>query len=116
MHHYLNPACCSSICKCTEFACRCRRGVGKYCNLTGCGNQLQQNFLPLTIKFAGENANPSKVAARTGEGPHQTRTDHVVCEAEYGNFSGGLLSSSNGGIPAALNGIHLTCHEVCGVL
>src|SRR5207244_1397551 len=84
MNQYLDATRCSGICKCTEFAWRCRGPVRKHRNLTGCRNQLQQDFLPLTIKFAGEDANPSSVAARIGERLHQTGTDHVVREAENG--------------------------------
>jgi hypothetical protein len=116
MHNYLDTTRCSGICKCPEFAWRRRGRVRKYGNLTGRRNQLQQDFLPLAIKFAGEDAYARSVASRIGEGPHQTRTDHVVCEAEYRNYSRGVLSSPNGGIAAALNGIHLAHYEVCRML
>jgi hypothetical protein len=89
----------------------CRPRIRKHGNLAHRGDELQQDFLPLPIEFAGENADTCGVAARFGQGAHQAGTNHVVREAEYGNGSRGLLSSPNCGIAAALKDINRAQHE-----
>ena len=75
--------------------------------MTKSGHGFNQNILALPIKFAGENTNARRIAARLGQRTHKARADRIIDQNDERNRPRRLLRSARRRFPAAQDGINL---------
>ena len=76
-------------------------------------HSLDQDFLPLAVKFGRKDADTCCIAAGPGQRIYQSRPDHILGNPEDRNRCRRLLCRTNCGITADINVIDMGFDQAC---
>jgi hypothetical protein len=107
MNRELDAARARAVLQRLELPGRIGVGVGERSQAARAGNHIEQQFLPFAVEVAGEDADPRRIAARTGERGDYARTDHIVGDGEDGDGLRRRPGGANGRLSGAQDGVHL---------
>jgi hypothetical protein len=85
--------------------------IGQRRNAASSGHRLNEDFLPLTVKFGRKESNSSRISSGSVEGTHKPLADHIVGQSQNWNGVRGPLCGANCCIPTRRDNIDPGVHQ-----
>src|SRR5215472_15494476 len=75
-------------------------------------HRLDEDFLPLAVKFGGKKGDARGISTRLAERPHKTLANHIVGQSQNWNACRRLLCGANRCISSRQDHVHASLHQI----